>query len=383
MKRKPPGRVSREFSALVDPVSVYKDPIKMGHWFLMAGTTVILFFLSIFLGRYSITPQETALTFFSGIGHLVSDQWAWLTGNVFAWSDSGAATDLARSAPMLHHTVVFQIRLPRIIAAALVGGGLSLAGCSLQGLFKNPLVSPDILGVASGAGFGAALGILLSGHPLVVQVSAFSFGLVAVAVTYGIGRMYRSGAILILVLSGIMVSALFSALLSLVKYVADPYDTLPAIVFWLMGSLASVTGQDLVMVAPPILIASLILVVLRWRINLMALGDDEARSLGIDTKKMTRIIVICATVITASAVCISGIVGWVGLVVPHIGRLLVGPDFKKLVPASALIGASYMMVVDNVSRTAFSTEIPLGILTAIIGAPVFAYLLTKKKVGWL
>ena len=208
-----------------------------------------------------------------------------MTGNVFAWSDSGAATDLARSAPMLHHTVVFQIRLPRIIAAALVGGGLSLAGCSLQGLFKNPLVSPDILGVASGAGFGAALGILLSGHPLVVQVSAFSFGLVAVAVTYGIGRMYRSGAILILVLSGIMVSALFSALLSLVKYVADPYDTLPAIVFWLMGSLASVTGQDLVMVAPPILIASLILVVLRWRINLMALGDDEARSLGIDTKK--------------------------------------------------------------------------------------------------
>jgi iron complex transport system permease protein len=265
----------------------------------------------------------------------------------------------------------------------MVGGGLSLAGCSLQGLFKNPLVSPDILGVASGAGFGAALGILLSGHPLVVQVSAFSFGLIAVTAAYVIGRMYRSGAILILVLSGIMISALFSALLSLVKYAADPYDTLPTIVFWLMGSLSSVTGRDLYRVGPPILVSGVILLILRWRINLMSLGEDEARSLGVDTRKMTRIIIICATVITASAVCISGIIGWVGLVVPHIGRLLVGPDFKKLAPASVLIGASYMMVVDNTSRTAFSTEIPLGILTAVIGAPVFAYLLTKKKVGWL
>jgi iron complex transport system permease protein len=353
------------------------------HWCLLAGITVFLFFVSFFIGRYSIAPGEAASTLFFGIVRQAAGWWAalasWASGSLHAANAAAGGHHLAD----LNHTVIFQIRLPRIVAAALVGGGLSIAGTSFQGLFKNPLVSPDLLGVASGAGFGAALGILFSGNPVVIQASAFLFGIVAVAVTYGISKVYRSPTILVLVLSGIIIGALFSALLSFLKYVADPYDTLPAIVFWLMGSLASVKSKELIMVGPPMILAGAVLFVVRWRINLLAMGDDEARSLGVNIKRMTNIIVICSTIITASAVCISGIVGWVGLVVPHIGRLLVGPDFRKLVPASVLIGSSFLMVVDNVSRTAFPIEIPLGILTAIIGTPVFAYLLTRKKVGWL
>ncbi len=356
---------------------------KIGYWWLLIGLTFALFFLSIFLGRYTIAPWDVAATFFSGL-----HQWAnnffdgWLLG-VSNASGSTLTPIAPHEAETLHYTVIFRIRLPRILAAMLVGAGVSIAGASFQGLFKNPLVSPDLLGVASGAGFGAALGILLSGRPMVIQASAFLAGIIAVAITYAISRMYRSTVMLVLVLSGIIVGALFSALISLIKYVADPYDTLPAIVFWLMGSLASVTGRDLEMAALPILAASMVLFIIRWRINLLAMGDDEARTLGVNTKRMTKIIIICATMITASAVCISGLIGWVGLVVPHMGRMLVGPDFRKLMPASALIGAAFLLTVDNLSRTVFPTEIPLGILTAIIGAPVFAWLLGRKKVGWL
>ena len=256
------------------------------------------------------------------------------------------------------------------------------AGASFQGLFRNPLVSPDILGVASGAGFGAALGILISGDPRVIQVSAFIFGIVAVAVTYGISRVYRNSSTLILVLGGIVVGSVFSALLSLTKYVADPYDTLPAIVFWLMGSLSTVSNADLLAVAPPILLGGLCLFLIRWRINLLSVGEEEAQALGVDTKKMTAAIIVASTVVTASAVCISGIIGWVGLVVPHIGRMLVGPDFRRLIPVSAVLGASFLLVVDDIARTLTAAEIPLGVLTALIGAPFFAYLLTRKRVGW-
>ena len=308
--------------------------------------------------------------------------------NVWGFRISSASISIpspfsANDAQSLHHTVIFGIRLPRILAALLVGAGVSIAGASFQGLFKNPLVSPELLGVSSGAGFGAALGILLSGRPMVIQLSAFGAGIMAVAATYAVSRMYRSSVLLVLVLSGIIVGALFSALLSLMKYVSDPDDTLPAIVFWLMGSLASVSGKELEMVAPPILTASAILFVIRWRINLLAMGDEEARALGVNTRAMTQVIVVCATVITASAVCISGIIGWIGLVVPHIGRLIVGPDFRKLLPASALIGAIFLLIVDNLSRTVFPAEVPLGILTAIVGAPVFAWLLGRRKLGWL
>jgi len=278
--------------------------------------------------------------------------------------------------------VLLNIRLPRAIVAMLVGAGLSISGASFQGIFKNPLVSPYILGVSAGAGFGAALAILLSGSMIVIQLSAFVFGAMAVALTYVISRIYKTTPILVLVLAGIVVGAFFSALISLVKYVADPTDKLPAIVFWLMGSLASVTTKDAILVTPPIVAGLFVLLLLSWRINILSMGDEDAQTLGINTEKLKLIIIISVTVITASAVCVSGIIGWVGLIIPHVARMIVGPDHKVLLPVSAAIGASYLLLVDSLARTMTTAEIPLGIITAIVGAPFFAYLLRKSKGGW-
>ncbi|NLZ29520.1 MAG: iron ABC transporter permease [Methanomicrobiales archaeon] len=341
---------------------------------------IVLFFFSLFFGRYMMDPVETLRILVIGSTNMFLD-----------WTSSFLST-LSGHQVLLptfeqtwgasEQTVIFRIRLPRVVAAMLVGGGLSLAGASFQGLFRNPLVSPDILGVSAGAGLGAAIGILISGDPGMIQISAFAFGIVAVAITYGIGRVYRNSSTLVLVLAGIIVGSLFSALLSLAKYVADPYDTLPAIVFWLMGSLSAVSGADVIAIAGPIILGSLCLFLVRWRINLLSVGEEEAQALGLDTKKMTIVLIVASTVVTASAVCISGIVGWVGLVVPHVGRMLVGPDFRKLIPVSAILGASFLLIVDDIARTLIAAEIPLGILTALVGAPFFAYLLTQKKVGW-
>lgn len=341
---------------------------------------IVLFVFSLFFGRYMMDPVETLRILIVGSATILLDTVSSLLSTFAGHQVLLPSFEQAWGAS--EQTVIFQIRLPRVIAAMLVGGGLALAGASFQGLFRNPLVSPDILGVASGAGFGAALGILISGDPRVIQVSAFIFGIVAVAVTYGISRVYRNSSTLILVLGGIVVGSVFSALLSLTKYVADPYDTLPAIVFWLMGSLSTVSNADLLAVAPPILLGGLCLFLIRWRINLLSVGEEEAQALGVDTKKMTAAIIVASTVVTASAVCISGIIGWVGLVVPHIGRMLVGPDFRRLIPVSAVLGASFLLVVDDIARTLTAAEIPLGVLTALIGAPFFAYLLTRKRVGW-
>ena len=341
---------------------------------------IVLFVFSLFFGRYMMDPVETLRILIVGSATIFLDTASSLLSTFAGHQVLLPSFEQAWGAS--EQTVIFQIRLPRVIAAMLVGGGLALAGASFQGLFRNPLVSPDILGVASGAGFGAALGILISGDPRVIQVSAFIFGIVAVAVTYGISRVYRNSSTLILVLGGIVVGSVFSALLSLTKYVADPYDTLPAIVFWLMGSLSAVSNADLLAVAPPILLGGLCLFLIRWRINLLSVGEEEAQALGVDTKKMTAAIIVASTVVTASAVCISGIIGWVGLVVPHIGRMLVGPDFRRLIPVSAVLGASFLLVVDDIARTLTAAEIPLGVLTALIGAPFFAYLLTRKRVGW-
>ena len=341
---------------------------------------IVLFVFSLFFGRYMMDPVETLRILIVGSATILLDTVSSLLSTFAGHQVLLPSFEQAWGAS--EQTVIFQIRLPRVIAAMLVGGGLALAGASFQGLFRNPLVSPDILGVASGAGFGAALGILISGDPRVIQVSAFIFGIVAVAVTYGISRVYRNSSTLILVLGGIVVGSVFSALLSLTKYVADPYDTLPAIVFWLMGSLSAVSNADLLAVAPPILLGGLCLFLIRWRINLLSVGEEEAQALGVDTKKMTAAIIVASTVVTASAVCISGIIGWVGLVVPHIGRMLVGPDFRRLIPVSAVLGASFLLIVDDIARTLTAAEIPLGVLTALIGAPFFAYLLTRKRVGW-
>jgi len=277
--------------------------------------------------------------------------------------------------------VVMDVRLPRVIAGLLVGAGLSVSGASFQGVFRNPLVSPHILGVASGAGFGAAIAILLFDNIVYIQISSFLFGLLSVGLTYSLSKIHKTTPILMLVLSGIVVGSLFSALTSFIKYIADPMNKMPAIVFWLLGSLNHVANPDLVIVAPAFIICTAILLLIRWRINLLAMGEEDARALGVNTELLKAMIIICATVITAAAVCISGIIGWIGIVIPHIGRLLVGSDHKNLLPASMLIGAIYLVSVDTIARTALVIEIPIGILTAIIGAPVFAYLLRRNRPG--
>jgi iron complex transport system permease protein len=279
-------------------------------------------------------------------------------------------------------TVILDVRMPRILAGILVGAGLALSGASFQGLFRNPLVSPHLLGVASGAGFGAALAILLGANFFITEISAFVFGLIAVALAYALSRTYRSTPILMLVLAGTIVGALFSALTSLIKYVADPLNKMPAITFWLLGSLNNVSGADLVIASPIFVVCGSALLLIRWRINLLSMGEEDARALGVHTERLKTVIVVCATFITAAAVSISGIIGWIGLVIPHMGRLLVGPDHKHLLPVSLLLGGSYLVLVDLVARTAIESEIPIGILTAVVGAPVFAYLLRKNRSGW-
>ncbi|NLA38331.1 MAG: iron ABC transporter permease, partial [Methanomicrobiales archaeon] len=271
---------------------------------------VALFFFSLFFGRYMMDPAETLRILIIGSANTLLD---WASSLLSALSDQQIILpSFEQTWGASEQTVIFRIRLPRVAAAMLVGGGLSIAGASFQGLFRNPLVSPDILGVSAGAGFGAALGILASGDPGVIQISAFVFGIIAVSIAYCIGRTVGRGSTLVLVLGGIIIGSLFSAFISLTKYVADPYDTLPAIVFWMMGSLSAVSNADVLAVGPPIILGSLCLFLVRWRINLLAVGEEEARALGVDTKRMTMVLIVAATVITASAVCISGIIGWVG-----------------------------------------------------------------------
>jgi iron complex transport system permease protein len=264
----------------------------------------------------------------------------------------------------------------------MVGAGLSISGASYQGMFRNPLVSPDILGVSAAAGFGASLAILMSLNEGMIQVLALAFGIVGVILTYLISRVYRTTPVLMLVLSGVVVGAFFSAMIAITKYVADPYTKLPAITFWLMGSLSTASARDIITILPSMLIGSVGLLLVSWRINILAMGDDEARSLGIRTELLKGVVIFCSTIVTAAAVCVSGIIGWVGLVIPHIARMMVGPDHRVLLPASIAIGSAYLLFVDNLARTLIAAEIPLGILTAIIGAPFFAYLLRRTKGGW-
>jgi iron complex transport system permease protein len=289
---------------------------------------------------------------------------------------------LHNSSESVVNNIIFNIRLPRVLAAMLVGAALAVSGAAFQGLFKNPLVSSYQLGVSSGAGFGAALAITLGGGAVFIQSSAFLFGIVAVSASFAMSRIYKGSSALTLVLSGIIVGSFFSALVSFMQYIADPNETLPAIVFWLMGSLSSVTASTVQVAIPLILVGIVGIVLVRWRINILSMGEDEARALGIDLRLFVAIIVACCTIATASAVCISGIVGWVGLIIPHIGRMLVGPDYKKLIPVSALIGASYLVLIDDIARSLTAGEIPLGILTALVGTPFFGYLLWKSKTSW-
>ena len=278
---------------------------------------------------------------------------------------------------------IFDIRLPRVFAAVLVGAGVAAAGAAYQTLFRNPLVSPDILGVSTGAGLGAVLGIFLSLPVAGIQLLAFAVGLATVGLVYAIASLVRErDPILVLVLAGVVVGSLAGAAISLMKILADPYDQLPAIVFWLLGSLSAIRKGEVWAAAPLVALGLVPLVALRWRINVLSLGDEEAKALGVEAGRLRLFVVAAATLMTASVVAISGVIGWVGLVIPHIARMAVGPSFDRLLPTAMLLGASYLLLVDTLARTMARIEVPIGILTAIIGAPFFLWLLARGREGW-
>ena len=282
--------------------------------------------------------------------------------------------------PDLVYKTVWNIRLPRIVLAMLVGGGLAAAGCAFQSLFANPLATPDTLGVASGASFGAALAILMGFSMVGIQLTSLIAGGAAVLLTW-LGGSKKGSGLNTIVLSGIMMGSLFNALVSLVKYIADAEDQLPAITFWLMGGLNSAGWKNIALGAPAILVSVLTLWLLRWRLNLLPLTEDEARASGVNMKVLRGVTILCATLITASCVSMCGQVGWVGLLIPHICRMKFGSNHLSLLPASVSLGATFMILVDTVARSATASEIPISILTAIIGAPFFIVLM-RRSGGW-
>jgi len=280
-----------------------------------------------------------------------------------------------------YQNIIFNLRLPRIAAAMLVGMALSLAGAVYQGIFRNPLVSPDLLGVSSGACVGAALSILLGWSIWGTQAAAFAGGLLAVVMTLALPRLIGRDSAVILVLAGIVVSGFMSATLGLMKYLADPETELAEIVYWQMGSLAKSEYGNLAALVPVMLLAAGVLVAMRWRINVLSLGDREARLVGAEIRRERTIMVVCATLLTASAVCMSGTIGWLGLVVPHLARLAAGDNNLRTLPLSILAGALFLLCTDTLARNLYEQEIPLGIITGFIGAPFFAWVLVRQKVA--
>ena len=325
----------------------------------LAVLPVILFILALLLGRYPIGPLDVGRSLLSPI-----------------------FPKLGADIPDVARRLVLRVRLPRALAALLIGASYGGTGAAFQAIFKNPLVDSNILGVTSGAGFGAALALLLMQNQWQVQVFAFAFGLLAVGLAFFGSRLYKSSPLLILTLMGILVGSLFGSLTALLKYMADPLDTLPAITFWLLGSLSSITWSDLPALVVITLLGLIFLWLIRWRLNVLSLGDAEARALGINPTRAKLWLIIASTLMTAAAVSVSGVIGWVGLVIPHAGRLLVGPDHKRLMPASILLGASFLLLIDNIARTLLPGEIPLGVLTGLVGVPVLAVLLRHGRTGW-
>lgn len=319
---------------------------------------IILFFLCFFgsflVGKYPISPIQIVKMLLSKIVTL----------------------DMTWSKEM--ETILFNIRLPRVIMACLIGAGISCAGAVYQGIFQNPMVSPEMLGASAGSGLGAALSLLFSLNAVAISINAFLGGMLAVAIVLMVDKRAGGRSYLTLVLAGIMVKALFTEGISFVKLFADPTNQLPEITYWLMGSLSSIRNKDVLMAGPLIILGLIPLFIWRWKINVMTMGDDAARSMGVNVKKLRLFIIIASTVITAACVSVSGMIGWVGLVIPHIARMVVGADFRKLLPASVLLGASFLMVTDNMARLLTTYEIPIGILTAFVGAPFFLYLIMKE-----
>ncbi|WP_418179512.1 FecCD family ABC transporter permease [Aliarcobacter lanthieri] len=334
----------------------------MNKYLFLIIALVVLINSSLFIGNYEIS-FDNYLNFLKAL--------------------FGFESNLTQEQYDLLKSIIFDIRLPRIIAAAMIGASLAISGASFQAMFVNPLVSPGILGVLSGASFGAALGMVLGWSWFFINISTFIFGFLAVIFALFISYIYSSAKnMIILVLGGIISSSLFSALLSILKYSADPYDTLPAITYWLMGSLSFSTPSIVWNLTIPMLLGVFILIFLSKYLNALSLGDEEAKALGVDTKKIKIVVILVATFISALSVILAGIIGWIGLIIPHIVRFLFGADNKIVLPISAIIGAIFLLIVDNTSRIIFSFEIPIGIVTSIIGIPIFILVLKNAKKGF-
>lgn len=331
-----------------------------GYTLLVVALVVVLVFgsvVSLCLGQYSISLDQT-----------------W--GIVLS-----AFMDVDKTWNSQAEGVIYTLRLPRILGALLVGGALALAGSSFQGVFKNPLVSPDLLGVSSGACVGASVGILLHLSSVEIQLLAFVLGLVTVLCTVSIPKLLRNNSMAMMVLAGVIMSGVMASLLGLIKYLADPETELAAITYWQLGSLSKVTLADLSSIAPVIVAAAAVVLAIRWRINILSLGDNEARSLGVNTKRTRGAVILCSTLLTASSVCVCGTIGWVGLVIPHVSRMLVGPDNVRSMPVCVLLGAAFMLLIDTIARVLTSMDLPLGMLTGLVGAPFFLFVLVKQRMN--
>jgi len=318
---------------------------------------VILIVFSLFVGRYDLTISD--------ILSILLEKEKWL-----------ADPDRA-----IEYSLVYDIRLPRALLAFIVGGALAVSGGALQGMFRNPLVDSGMLGVSSGAGFGACLGIIFFHQSFMIYALAFCFGILAVLLSYMTGKIYDSAPTVTLVLGGVVISAIFSALISFMKFVADPMEKLPTITFWLMGSLSRANFQDMTIAMIPVTIGIAGIMLIRWRVNVLSLGEREANTMGVNTGLCRAIIIVCTSFATAGAVCVSGTIGWVGLIIPHIVRMIVGNDNRILLPVCLSVGGCFLLIVDLIARSIVSTEIPLGVLTALIGGPFFIVILKRTKGG--
>lgn len=326
------------------------------YWPILIVVPIALFLWSFTLGRYPISYQELISTMY--------------------WHFQ----DPSKIADPNMQTVLFNIRIPRVLVVLMVGAGMSMAGSAYQGMFRNPLVSPDILGASAGAGFGAALAIILNQPVSQIQLFAFIGGIFAVFFATRFERIMRYDPILALVLGGMLIKSFFNSGLSIIKYLADPEQTLPAITFWLMGTFTDVVKNDIFQVLIPLLIASIFLFLNRQRLNVASFGEEEAKAMGVRTKWVRFEVIVACTLITASSISICGEIGWIGLIIPHLSRALAGPNYRTLIPVSAILGSSYLLICDTICRNAFAVELPIGILTSLMGIPFFIVIF-KQRAG--
>lgn len=352
-----PASPGREGSG-ADPATDAPPARRRRPWLALGAFALLLIVVSVValaVGRYTVPPNEVLRIL---LGHLLPLRETWFAQE---------------------YTVVMDVRLPRVLLAIIVGAGLALTGAVTQAVFRNPLASADILGVSSGASFGGVLVLMTGVGGATLVGGAFLGGVLALVIVLAIARAVPGGSLLMIILGGTVVGAMFNAMVSFITYTADPYSELPSIVFWLMGSLASASYTKVLIALVPIALAGAVILALRWRLNILSMGDEDAASLGIDPRRMRMVLLACVALITAGAVAVAGVIGWVGLVVPHLVRMVVGTDNRVVLPASCLLGAGYLVLIDTLSRSVSSAELPLGILTAVIGAPFFVGLLLRNR----